>query len=96
MDRRNDRNINNLYNEIKYFVDTKIMVLKISKIEDKYQSICSLKCYVESDWDGNNVSSKYISCWILYYQKTQYIGDHFNNRQYINNNQKKSLFKSHI
>ena len=55
MDRSNDENMNHLYNVIKYVVDTKSMGLKFSKIEDPDQSMWCLKCYVDSDWDGDHV-----------------------------------------
>ena len=56
MDRSNNENMTHLYNVIRYVVDTKSMGLKFSKIGDPDQTIWCLRCYVDSEWDGDKIS----------------------------------------
>ena len=68
MDRSNHENMTHLYNVIRYVVDTKSMGLKFSKIGDPDQTMWCLRCYVDSDWDGDKISRKSVSGWIVYIQ----------------------------
>ena len=85
-----------IYNLIKYIVDTRSTGLKFSKIEDPDQSMGCLKFYVDSDWDGDNVSRKYVSFWVVYIQNNPIEWESLQQQKNLNHPQKKSLLKSQI